>query len=375
MKQKVLVVRSWKFWLPVLALAGVVLILWGSVCPQEGGLTNFQRWQVQRTCRSLTGRYAKAGDRDAQEAALMDAGYPVMDTQAPYPSYLANAEGLEDFWQRVQAGKNAAQNIFLVDETGGIRCMVFRYEQGQPWFAQWSQTGQWEERPILDWGMTDSGTLFYQLYPRDIHYMTYAVIETQAPDRQLYDMTQTYILPVCYQAVNLFLKNWQEGNWGQLSFNDLLEYLYFLEQGEKLAPGDYPYNPDDPSYQEIPAREFEETILPYFNISREQLRTLAHYDPERDCYPWVIYTTNDVIWFPYMEPRVSQCAENPDGTLTLTVEVASRDFITEQFYIHQVTVRPMEDGGFQYVSNQILHQSDYGLPFSVPRRDWDELGT
>lgn len=345
--------------LAVLAAAAAVIA--GSLRSQPWGLSNFRRWQVELSCRFLAARYA--GERDVVEAALMEAGCPVIDTQAPYPAYLANSHGLMDFWTKAQTGENAVQKVYQVTEDGTVGCTVFRFENGKPYFSHYST--RWEERPILDWDMTENGNFYYQLYQQDKHYMTYDMIAARTPDRELWDLTMTYILPVGYQAVNLFLVDWQEGAWGSLSFNDLLEYFYYLEKGEKFDPTAYPLR--GPASFEIPAPVFERSILPYLPISREELRRLSGYDPEQNCYIWRIYDFNDVMWFPHMEPSVTNCLENPDGTLTLTVEVASRDMKTDQFFTHQVTVRPMENGQFQYVGNRVTQASDYGLPFAASR--------
>ena len=61
---------------------------------------------------------------------------------------------------------------------------------------------------------------------------------------------------------------------------------------------------------------------------------------------------------------------NPDGTMTLTVQMLSTDLKMDCLFAHEVTVRPLKNGIFQYVGNRITYQTEYGLPYSVPRLLW-----
>ena len=124
---------------------------------------------------------------------------------------------------------------------------------------------------------------------------------------------------------------------------------------------------------EIPATEFEKIVMPYFNINIETFRKLAQYNAEGDYYPWRPLETNDFVrlWYYTIEPEVTAYTVNSDGTITLTVEVLSTDLKMDCLFTHEVTIRPLENGQFQYVWNCITYQTEYGLPYSVPRLMWD----
>ena len=51
------------------------------------------------------------------------------------------------------------------------------------------------------------------------------------------------------------------------------------------------------------------------------------------------------------EPEVVAYKKNPDGTLRLTVNAVWAEKCLEQAFCHEVTVRPLEDGSFQYVAD------------------------
>ena len=122
----------------------------------------------------------------------------------------------------------------------------------------------------------------------------------------------------------------------------------------------------------IPAAEFEEVILPYFDIDLDTFREMAQYDAEGDYYPWRQIQTNDFVFLYYymVEPEVTGYKVNTDGTITVTVEMLSTDLAMDCLFAHEVTVRPLENGRFQYMIKKITYQTEYGLPYCEPRLTW-----
>ena len=149
------------------------------------------------------------------------------------------------------------------------------------------------------------------------------------------------------------------------------EYLYYDTYGERFQPDRYSYIREQCCY-EIPAEEFEKVILPYFDIDLDKFLELAHYSGEGDYYPWRQIETNDYIFLRYymIEPEVTACQTDEDGTITLTVEMLSTDLKTDCLFAHELTVRPLENGKFQFVGNRVTYQTEYGLPFCQPRLCW-----
>ena len=174
-----------------------------------------------------------------------------------------------------------------------------------------------------------------------------------------------------YIGTNMYLTDWNEDNFENLSFNDMWEYLYYDTYGERFQPDGYSYIREQCCY-EIPAEEFERVILPYFDIDLDKFRELAHYSGEGDYYPWRQIETNDYVFLRYymIEPEVTACQTDEDGTITLTVEMLSTDLKTDCLFAHELTVRPLENGKFQFVGNRVTYQTEYGLPFCQPRLCW-----
>lgn len=316
---------------------------------------------------------------DAIENLLINAGYDVMDTNERYPSYLTTADKFYAFWDAVKRQEPAEQEVIFIRNSGDLSYLLFTYDDVGAFFYCMSYciSGQsdpcYEIHQIQDWELTDRGNFFYRIRPADDkHYPDFSLIRTAAPDPALCDFNLRCVLPIGYVGTNIFLRDWNEKNWNELSFNDLWEYLYFARCGTQYLPDYSTYLPERGCYK-VPASEFERIIMPYFQIDIEDFRTLAQYNAEGDYYPWRPLETNDVVflWYYSCLPEVTAYKNNPDGTITLTVEALSDDLKMDCIFAHEVTIRPLENGEFQYVGNKVTYQTEYGLPYCKPRLTWD----
>lgn len=62
-------------------------------------------------------------------------------------------------------------------------------------------------------------------------------------------------------------------------------------------------------------------------------------------------------------PEVIGIRENEDGTVTLTVEAVCEMVVCDDEVItHELTVRFLEDGSFQYLGNRILKDGIENIP-------------
>ena len=110
-------------------------------------------------------------------------------------------------------------------------------------------------------------------------------------------------------------------------------------------------------------------VLPYFDLSPEALHALAGFDAQTESYPWCPIETNDMERYDYpaVEPYITQILENADGTKTLLASCLSTDIPTDCLFSHELTVRDLPGGGFQFVSNRVTFQTGLGLPNDAPR--------
>lgn len=364
--------------------------------PAEENVIREEISRIAELCREeyaaaekLDGEYSGAlprlrqEDIDILEDKLVEAGLPTIDSDEIYPSYLANSEELREFAAYGEPG--TSQRVIRISEDGGFWYTLFLCEDGEDCCVLlnigWDEENEifvrsCETLPLYEMELSDWGIVYYRLYPaEDPHYIDYQQIRMESVDRDMYDLYREYIRPVGYELVNLFLCDWQEGDWGEMSMTDVFEYLYEKDTGIRLRWEDYPCT-FDPTQVWIPAELFENTLMPYFNISLEEFRDFCGYVEESDSYPWrPIFGDDLTIWkYPMCEAEVQAVAENSDGTLTLTVQVYSPELKTDRLFIHELTVRPLEDGEFQYVANRVAYVSDRGLPPNMARFQLDASG-
>lgn len=379
-------------------LIALCLLLCACGAPDAG-----QERDIQKRCRQIVSLYRDlydsaqkepAADRweeqtlsqqsiDAIEARLLERGLDVIDSSADCPGYFVNAEHFRQFWDSVQRDEEASQEVIAIRDSGALSYRLLTHQDGTTYVYSlvYSLAGDedpdYEMHQVYGAELTEQGNFYYRINPEDdCHYANYTLIRLQKPDQELWELYSKYILAGGYTATNIFLTDWTEDDFSPLCFNDLWEYVYRYRTGTQFWPDGCAYDKSRNCYL-IPAAEFESAVLPFFKLDAQTLRQLADYDAQTDSYPWRQVESNDYAFYlSYytIEPEVTACRTNADGTLALTVEARSTDLGIDCLFSHEVTVRPMEDGGFQFVGNRVLSQTEKGLPYCEPRLTWDIAG-
>lgn len=320
---------------------------------------------------------------DSMEVRLEENGLSVIDSSDTCPGYLKNAADFRRFLDSVRGEKNAVQEVFAIRSTGALEYRRF-VQDGKDTNVysmvrslDGSEETSYAAHRIYGWKLTQRDNFFYRINPEDDpHYQNYALIRLQQPDETLWELYSKYILAGGYTATNIFLTDWTEENFSPLCFNDVWMYLYRHQTGQQFSPEDCQYDTERRCYW-IPADEFEPILLPFFRLNAAGLRAAAGYDAEKNCYPWREIESNDytiLLTYYRIEPEVTAFSVNADGTITLTVEAVCTDLGMDCLFSHAVTVRPVGENGFQFVSNRVLSQTEYGLPYCQPRLEWENLG-
>lgn len=325
-------------------------------------------------------RLLSQDDIDAIEVCLENAGLDILDSSGDCPSYFVNAERFHAFWDAVQRNESASQEIIGVRPSGALSYRLLTHQNGTTcvyrltWSLETNAASDYEVHQVYGAELTERENFFYRVNPKDDpHYANYALIRLKKPNQELWNLYNRYVLAGGYTAANLFLTDWTENDFSGLCFNDLWEYLYRYREGTQFWPDGYPYDRSRMCFF-IPEEEFESAVLPFFDLDAEALREYAQYDERMGGYPWHQVTSNDYTFYlSYytIEPEVTASRTNPDGTVTLTVEALSTDLGIDCLFSHEVTVRPLDSGGFQFVGNRVLTQTERGLPYCKPRLTWN----
>lgn len=305
------------------------------------------------------------------------ASCPMLFRYGPYLSYyLEDGAPLLSFWDDAQAGTDCKLALLFARPDGAVSYQALSVEDGTA-YARFLRLEQgedgtvsasgFERYPVQEWELTDKGNFYYRLFPAgDKHYADFQLIRATAPDAAVFAALERYILPIDYYYVNLLITDWDEDTFAAVSFNDLFDRLYALQNGSQPDPSRY--FEDETGVFRIPASEFEAAVLPYFALSPQALRDAAGFDAEAGTYPWRPIETNDMerYAYPAVEPYITDIQNHADGTKTLLVSVLSTDVPTDCLFSHELTVREAS-GGFQFVSNRVTYQTELGLPNQEPR--------
>ena len=321
---------------------------------------------------------------------LGENGYPAVDSKNQID--MTEAEQVVRFCEMVDNKEEAELTILEVSYLGGfvkydlqtkdgnvdVVRSYYKYENGN---IQREVTGSYQAEY---WSYTEEGYLVFSgnWYSEELYILTAGLVEentalrVQPLDETYRELGRKYLLPISFEQNNMFLVDWNEDDFGDLNFYDMYDILYPKVNGQYV-----PYVADDNlgvgAVYRIPKDEFESVIMKYFNIDSETLQSKTIYYSEDETYEYKPRGFYEVEYPEYPYSEVVGFTENSDGTITLTANVVFPYAGDSKVYAHEVVVRPLEDGGVQYVSNRIIPSEDNcGETWHTPRltaEEWEEL--
>ena len=321
---------------------------------------------------------------------LGENGYPAVDSRNQIN--MTDPEKVVEFCEKVDAQEEAEITILEVSYLGGfvkydlhtkdgnvdVVRSYYKYENGD---IQREVTGSYQAEY---WNYTEEGYLMFSgvWFSEELYVLTLSGAEEHTAlrvlplDETYRELSRKYLRPIGFEQNNMFIVDWSEEDFGDLNFYDMYDILYPKENGQYV-----PYVADDnlsvSAVYQIPKEEFESVIMKYFNIDSETLQSKTVYYSEDSTYEYKPRGFEEVEYPEYPYSEVVDFTENSDGTITLTANVVFPYAGDSKVYAHEVVVRPLEDGGVQYVSNQIIPSEDnYEETWHTPRlmlEEWEEL--
>lgn len=317
-------------------------------------------------------------------------GYPAVDSRNQID--MTEAEQVEWFCEMVDTQEEAEITIIEVSYLGGfvkydletkdgnvdVVRSYYKYENGN---MKREVTGSYQAEY---WNYTEDGYLMFSgvWFSEELYVLTlsgaeeHTALRVQPLDETYRELSRKYLLPIGFEQNNMFIVDWSEDDFGELNFYDMFDLLYPKVYGTNI-----PYVADDnlgvgAAYQ-IPKDDFERVILPYFDIDSETLQSKTIYNAEDKTYEYKPRGFEEVEYPEYPYSEVIGFTENGDGTLTLTANVVFPYVGDSKVYAHEVVVRPLENGGVQYVFNRIIPSEDNcEETWHTPRltaKEWDEI--
>ena len=321
---------------------------------------------------------------------LGENGYPAVDSRNQIN--MTDQEKVVEFCEKVDAQEEAEITILEVSYLGGfvkydlhtkdgnvdVVRSYYKYENGD---IQREVTGSYQAEY---WNYTEEGYLMFSgvWFSEELYVLTlsgaeeHTALRVQPLDETYRELSRKYLRPIGFEQNNMFIVDWSEDDFGALNFYDMYDILYPKVNGQYV-----PYIADDnlavSAVYRIPKEEFESVIMKYFNIDSETLQSKTVYYSEDSTYEYKQRGFEEVEYPEYPYSEVVDFTENSDGTITLTANVVFPYAGDSKVYAHEVVVRPLEDGGVQYVSNQIIPSEDnYEETWHTPRltlEEWEEL--
>ena len=321
---------------------------------------------------------------------LGENGYTAVDNKNQID--MTHAEQVKRFCKMVDAREKAEITIIDIDDLGGfikydlqtkdgnvdVIRSYYEYKDGA---IQRNHIGTYQAE---DWNYTEEGYLMFSgiYFSEELYALTlsgmeeHTALRVEPLDERCRELSRKYLLPISFERNNMFIVDWSEDDFGELNFYDVYDILYRKENGEYV-----PCTADDNlgvgAVYRIPKDEFESVIMKYFNIDSETLQSKTVYYSKDSTYEYKPRGFEEVEYPEYPYSEVVGFTENSDGTITLTANVVFPYSGNSKVYVHEVVVRALEDGGVQYVSNQIIPSEDnYEETWHTPRltlEEWEEL--
>ena len=321
---------------------------------------------------------------------LGENGYPAVDSRNQIN--MTEPEKVVEFCEKVDAQEEAEITILEVSYLGGfvkydlhtkdgnvdVVRSYYKYENGN---MKREVIGNYQAEY---WNYTEEGYLMFSgvWFSEELYVLTlsgaeeHTALRVQPLDETYRELSRKYLNPISFERNNMFIVDWSEEDFGDLNFYDMYDILYPKVNGQYVL-----YVADDnlsvSAVYQIPKEEFESVIMKYFNIDSETLQSKTVYDSVDSTYEYKPRGFEEVEYPEYPYSEVVGFTENSDGTITLTANVVFPYAGDSKVYAHEVVVRPLEDGGVQYVSNRIIPSEDnYRETWHTPRltlEEWEEL--
>ena len=317
-------------------------------------------------------------------------GYPAVDSRNQIN--MTAPEKVVEFCEKVDAQEEAEITIIEVSYLGGfvkydlhtkdgkvdVVRSYYKYENGDMYREV---TGSYQAEY---WNYTEDGYLMFSgvWFSEELYVLTlsgaeeHTALRVQPLDETYRELSRKYLLPIGFEQNNMFIVDWSEDDFGDLNFYDMYDLLYPKVNGTYT-----PYVADDNlgvgAVYRIPKDDFESVIMAYFNIDSETLQSKTIYYAEDETYEYKPRGFEEVEYPEYPYSEVVGFTKNSDGTLTLTANVVFPYAGDSKVFAHEVVVRPLENGGVQYVSNRIIPSEDnYRETWHTPRltaEEWEEI--
>ena len=296
-------------------------------------------------------------------------GNPVIGSD--HYSVMDNYQKMEQFLKSAEQEEKGSVILYEADTDGGITRKEYSYDGKE--MSVMSAKMIWSEdtEPVLtyislskikEWAYTENGNFCYELCVPEPPEVTEIVdgsciIRVKPLSEECREYSKKYVSTFGYQGNNLLCSNWNAEDMQGLDYNGLYEYFYQMKYGEKFTA--------EKEVVGIPAEEFENVIMTYLPVTKEELKEWAVYDEQSNMFIWERLGCGNYspTHFGLSLPEVTEVRHNEDGTIVLTIHAVCDSVVCNDVVItHELTMKIQDDGTIQYVGNRILDNGIDNIP-------------
>lgn len=299
---------------------------------------------------------------------LAKTGYPVFAGKTAFN--MENYNEFQDFLAASKENKPGKIVIYEILLNGGLQRSQFIFDGMDmsvlETIAMWNEENQpgviiTSHHKLNKWELTEKGWFIFEYCIPEADKVTevingYVMIRVKPLKPEYIEMTQKYLIPICYQGNNLFSSSWDAQNMEGIDYNGLFEYLRSIKNSEPFNGKIYE--------QGIPKIEFENLFIEYLPVTSSQLEVYSVYDEVNKVYPWQQlgcgnYAPNA---FGTSIPEITQIVVNEDGTITLKIDAICEMLGTDQLFSHELTLSETKEEGIRYLKNTIIQTKEQYIP-------------
>lgn len=295
--------------------------------------------------------------------ALQETGNPVIAAGCYYS--MGNYEKIDAFLTDCQNGKAGSVTLYKINTGGGINRSRFMFDGGDMYVVDTAAAWNQDHQPnvtssthtrLKSWTYTPKGWFAYEYSVPEFPEVTEVVngnymVRVRPMAEEYIKLAEEYLLPIGYQGNNLFRTNWDAEHMEGLDYNGLYEYLYEIRYQKAFGP--------QRELDGIPREEFENIMTGYLPVSAEDLLRYAVFHEEEQAYVWKRLgpLTHKANNFSSSIPEVVQTVENPDGTISVFIDVVCMPRGDDALMRHVVTLELTDNGDVRFLANQVTEEA------------------
>lgn len=293
---------------------------------------------------------------------LQESGCPV-SANRPYIN-MYHYEMMDQFLISCEHNQEDRIVLYELHTAGGIGRKEFVFDGTNMYVLDVVSTWNSQKEPVIastafhrvkEWEYTQKGWFSFEYCVKEPPEVMEVIIGEMLirvlPQPDMYnEIGKKYLYPIGYQGNNVFISSWDSSSLDRIDYTGVFEYLYEMEYGKRIW--------SDSCLAGIEAETFENLMIKYFPVTRQELRSYCSFDAAAQKYRWQDLGCGNYNpdFLGTAVPEINKVWENADGTVTFLIDAVCEMMGDDQVIQHELTVEFPETGGIRYLKNQVYEE-------------------